>query len=59
VVVLFRPHGIDAGEIDTLGVLSADYGILDGMATAYVCQNFQCNLPTTDVDEMIRQLHGK
>jgi uncharacterized protein len=28
----------------------------DGQPTAYVCRNFVCNLPTTEVEEMVRQL---
>ncbi len=28
----------------------------EGRATAYVCRNFACNQPTTDADEMMRQL---
>lgn len=27
-----------------------------GKATAYVCERFVCNLPTTDVDQMVQQL---
>lgn len=30
----------------------------DGKATAYVCRSFVCNVPTTDVDEMVRQLEA-
>ncbi|RLD93606.1 MAG: thioredoxin domain-containing protein, partial [Bacteroidetes bacterium] len=30
--------------------------VLEGKATAYVCQNFKCNEPTTDPDEMIKLL---
>ena len=29
---------------------------LDGDATAYVCRNFSCELPTTDVDKMLELL---
>ena len=32
------------------------YTAIDGKATAYVCQNFTCNLPTTDIAAMISQL---
>ncbi len=32
------------------------YTSIDGKATAYVCQNFTCNLPTTDIPTMISQL---
>ncbi|MAS95859.1 MAG: thioredoxin domain-containing protein [Verrucomicrobiales bacterium] len=29
---------------------------LDGKATAYVCQNFACQVPTTSIDEMLKSL---
>ena len=32
------------------------YTAIDSQATAYVCQNFTCNLPTTDVETMMSQL---
>jgi hypothetical protein len=31
---------------------SAAYGKLDGQATAYVCENFTCQLPTTDLAKL-------
>jgi uncharacterized protein YyaL (SSP411 family) len=30
----------------------------DGKATAYVCEDYTCNLPTTDVSAMIRLLES-
>ena len=33
-----------------------DMKMLDGRATAYVCRDFACNFPTTDVHEMLRQI---
>ena len=29
---------------------------IDGKPTAYVCKDFQCNLPTTDLDTALKQL---
>jgi uncharacterized protein YyaL (SSP411 family) len=29
---------------------------LNGKATAYVCENYACKLPTTDVAVMLKQL---
>ena len=31
---------------------------IDGRATAYVCQNYACRLPTTDADRMMAELAG-
>jgi len=28
----------------------------NGLATAYVCQDFACNLPTTSVEQMLKSL---
>ncbi len=54
-VVIFRPT-VGADEIvDLLSTIENQVSI-EGRATAYVCQNFNCNLPTTKVDEMLRQL---
>jgi uncharacterized protein YyaL (SSP411 family) len=33
-------------------------GMLDGKATAYVCENYACQLPTTDPDALARLLEG-
>jgi hypothetical protein len=37
-------------------MLMADRTMKDGLPTAYLCQGFSCQLPTTDVDELSRQL---
>ena len=36
----------------------ADRRALGGRATAYVCQNYACRLPTTDADKMMAELAG-
>jgi len=55
-VVLFRPDGEDAPEILQIAGYMRDQTAIRGKATAYVCQNNSCNLPTTDIDEMLEQL---
>ena len=37
----------------------AAMGMRDGRATAYVCREFACQAPTTDVSELARQLKGR
>jgi uncharacterized protein YyaL (SSP411 family) len=58
----YRPHAAVAlkrpgdTSVDPLIPLLADRDSLDGHATAYVCRNFACQLPTTSPDELTRQL---
>ena len=33
-------------------------GIVDGKPTAYVCENYACQLPVTDSEELAAQLSG-
>jgi uncharacterized protein YyaL (SSP411 family) len=44
-----------AGKLEFLGSVHA----IDGRATAYVCEDFVCQLPTTDSSTMIRLLEGE
>jgi len=30
---------------------------INGRATAYVCMNYNCKLPTTDIDKMLQLLN--
>jgi uncharacterized protein YyaL (SSP411 family) len=53
IIVAARPDDAEAqGRIPLL----QDRPQQHGKATAYVCERFVCNLPTTDVEEMVRQL---
>ncbi|GIK15526.1 MAG: thioredoxin domain-containing protein [Planctomycetota bacterium] len=53
VVVLLRPDAPDAPPITRLAPFTAAQKPIDGKATAYVCRNFACAAPTTDVREML------
>ena len=44
-----------AGRLEFLGTV----GPIQGKAAAYVCENFVCQLPTTDSSTMIRLLEGE
>jgi uncharacterized protein YyaL (SSP411 family) len=55
-VVIFRPTGEEAPGITRLAGFTKDLGSLDGKATAYVCRAFRCELPTTDVHQMLALL---
>jgi hypothetical protein len=54
VVVAAAPP--DAAEAQQLIPLLRERPQQHGQPTAYVCRSFVCNLPTTDVDEMLRQI---
>ena len=48
-----------AEQLQLLSPLVSDRCMVDGMATAYVCRDFACNLPTTRLEDMMKQLeHG-
>ena len=55
-VLVFRPEGKDP-EITTLAKYAKEQVPIEGKATAYVCQNYQCQLPTTEINEMLRMLN--
>jgi uncharacterized protein YyaL (SSP411 family) len=46
--VLFVATGRGGDRIRDLVPWTAPYETVDGVATAYVCRNFECELPTTD-----------
>jgi uncharacterized protein YyaL (SSP411 family) len=46
------------GEAASLIPLLADRPMRDGKATAYVCEGYACQNPTTDPEELARQLAG-
>jgi hypothetical protein len=55
-VLLFRPAGAEGDEISRLAGFLKDMDAKDGRATAYVCRNFRCDLPTTGPGEMLKAL---
>ena len=56
-VVLLRPPG-ESPEILRLAEYLKYNTLRDGLATAYVCINYQCEFPTTDTKKML-ELLGK
>ncbi len=55
-VVLLRPDGEEAPPISAIAPYTEGQKTIDGKATAYVCKNFACNLPTTDKKKMMTLL---
>jgi uncharacterized protein YyaL (SSP411 family) len=46
-------------ELKDIASFTENYSAVNNKATAYVCQNYVCNLPTNDPKEMMRQLEDK
>jgi len=57
-VVLLRPPG-ESPEIVRLAGYIKNYTSWNGQATAYVCLNYYCELPTTDISQMLALLGKK
>lgn len=55
-VLVFRPEGEDP-EITNLATYTKMQVPLEGKATAYVCQNYECQLPTTEINEVLKMLN--
>jgi uncharacterized protein YyaL (SSP411 family) len=55
-VILFRSETVDEEKITAIAPFTKDMGMVEGVATAYVCEGQRCSLPTTDINEMMKQL---
>ncbi len=55
-VVLLRPEDPHADEILSIAPYTRNQTGMEGKTTAYVCQNFVCNQPTTDIKQMLKFL---
>jgi uncharacterized protein YyaL (SSP411 family) len=56
-VVLFRPAKPEAAEeVTAIAPFTLPMAAKNGQATAYVCQEFACKLPTTSIDQMLENL---
>lgn len=55
-VLIFRPEGTDP-EITTLAAYTKMQVPIEGKATAYVCKNYECQLPTTEINAMLKLLN--
>ena len=53
-VILLRP--IDKADITNIAPFTLPMPAKNGRATAYVCQDFACQLPTTSIDQMLANL---
>jgi uncharacterized protein YyaL (SSP411 family) len=55
-VVVHKPKYDEAEDIASLAPYTSSLELIGGKTTAYVCQNFTCNLPTNDPYEVAKQL---
>ena len=56
-VVLFRPADLEAAaEVTGIAPFTKSMAAKNGQATAYVCQEFACMLPTTSIEQMLENL---
>ncbi len=55
-VVLLRTEGEVSKQIDKLAPFSKFFDIVNGAATAHICINHNCKLPTNDIEQMLKLL---
>ena len=56
-VIIFRSDDEPDAAITRIAPFTKDMKSIDGKATAYVCSNFTCSKPTTDIAEMLELLN--
>jgi uncharacterized protein YyaL (SSP411 family) len=57
-VVLLNPSEQESPEIHQLAEFTQQQLSIDGDATAYVCLDYRCTLPTTDIGKMMELLNA-
>ncbi len=55
-IVLFRPSEQESPDIGRISELIKNKESLNNKATAYVCSDYACKSPTTDISEMLSML---
>jgi uncharacterized protein YyaL (SSP411 family) len=58
-VVLLRPTEKESPDVIRIAEFTKNQSSLGGKATAYVCLNYVCKLPTTDISKMLELLGVK
>jgi uncharacterized protein YyaL (SSP411 family) len=57
-VMLLNPGEEESTKIAGLAEFAKNQSSIGGRATAYVCLDHNCRLPTTDMDEMLKMMDG-
>jgi len=52
-VIVYRPVNIEDIKIEKMADYLKKYKNIDNKTTVYVCQNYTCKLPTTDINKML------
>jgi len=55
-IVILRPTDQETLDIDNIAPFTKYHSSIDGIATAYVCLNYNCKLPTTDISSLPKLL---
>ena len=55
-VLILHPEGVAGKAIEEIVPFVKHQNKINGMATAYVCENFTCKSPTTDISKLISDL---
>ena len=55
-VLILKPSDSQVNEVVRIAPFTDTQVSISGMATVYVCQNYSCKTPTTDINEMIKSL---
>ena len=58
-VLALRPADVSSAQVEALIPFLKAQRPLQGAATAYVCENYICNLPTTDLAQLIALLDAE
>ena len=58
-IVILRATDIEFPPIDDIVKFTDHYSSIDSKATAYVCHNYNCQLPTTDINIMLGLLNSE
>jgi uncharacterized protein len=58
-IIIVRPSSQDSPELVHFADFIRHQTSIHGHATAYICRNYSCEMPTTDVSKMMELLEGK
>jgi hypothetical protein len=55
-ILLYHPSGDEGEAVEKLAPFIKEHTAINNEPTAYVCENYACNLPTTSITELERCL---